>query len=49
LWLQLLALALWALGFLLAKDQRFELVIAFLADVLEDRHEENSAKKISSI
>src|SRR6267378_6883087 len=36
--LQLLALALRALGFLLAEDQSLELVLAFLADVLEDGH-----------
>src|SRR5712692_8875690 len=45
--LQLLALALRALGFLFAEDQSLELVLAFLADVLEDGHEENSAQKIA--
>jgi hypothetical protein len=49
LWLQLLALTLWTSGFLLAEDQRLELVLAFLADVLEDGHEENSTEKVSSI
>src|ERR1035441_6654996 len=43
--LQSLALALRALGFLFAEDQRLERVLAFLADVLKDGHEENSAKK----
>jgi hypothetical protein len=38
-------MALRALGFLFAEDQRLERVLAFLADVLEDGHEENSAKK----
>jgi hypothetical protein len=32
---------------LLAEDQSLELVLAFLADVLKDGHEENSAKKIA--
>jgi hypothetical protein len=44
--LQLLALALRALRFLFAEDQSLELVLAFLADVLKDGHE-NSAKKIA--
>jgi hypothetical protein len=39
LWLQFLALALRARGFLLAEDEGLELVLAFLADVLEDGHE----------
>jgi hypothetical protein len=47
--LQLLALALRALGFLFAENQGLELVLAFFADVLEDGHEENSAKNFSSI
>src|SRR3984893_7018014 len=45
--LQLLALALRAHSFLLAENQRLELVLAFLADVLEDVHEENSVKRIA--
>src|ERR1700682_5064609 len=45
--LQLPALALRAFGLLLAEDQSLELVLAFLADVLEDGHEENSVKKIA--
>src|SRR6202048_5369082 len=45
--LQLLALALRAHGFLLAENQSLELVVAFLADVLEDGHEENSVKRIA--
>jgi hypothetical protein len=32
---------------LFAEDQGLELVLAFLADVLEDGHEENSGKKIA--
>jgi hypothetical protein len=31
-------MALGTLGLLLAVDKRFELVLAFLTDVLEDRH-----------
>jgi hypothetical protein len=31
--------ALRALGLVFAKNQRFELVLALVADVLEDRHE----------
>jgi hypothetical protein len=38
-------LALRALGFLLAENQSLEFVLAFLADVLKDGHEENSTKK----
>jgi hypothetical protein len=34
---------------LLAENQGLEFVLAFLADVLEDGHEENSTKKVSSI
>jgi uncharacterized protein len=41
--LQLLALAFRTLGGLLAVDKGFELVIALLADVLKDGHEEFSA------
>jgi hypothetical protein len=33
---------------LFAKDQRLERVLAFLADVLKDGHEENSAKKTAA-
>jgi hypothetical protein len=32
-------MAFWALGFFLAVNEGFEAVIAFLADVLVDRHE----------
>jgi hypothetical protein len=35
---QLFAFALWALGFVAAEHQRFELVLAFLADVFKDWH-----------
>src|SRR5258706_16145749 len=35
---ELLALAFRARGFVLAENERFKLVLAFLADVLEDRH-----------
>ena len=35
---QLFAFALWALGFVAAKHQRFELVLTFLADVFKDWH-----------
>jgi hypothetical protein len=35
---QFLALAFWAFGFAAAVNQRFKLMIAFFADVLEDRH-----------
>src|SRR5260370_30472154 len=45
--LQFLALALRAFGLLLAENQSLELVLAFLADVLEDGHEENSVKRIA--
>src|SRR6202162_1134229 len=45
--LQLPALALRAHDFLLAENQSLELVLAFLADVLEDGHEENSVKRIA--
>src|SRR5260370_25657256 len=45
--LQLPALALRAHSFLLAENQSLELVLAFLADVLEDGHEENSVKRIA--
>jgi hypothetical protein len=38
--LQLFTLTLRAFSFLLAEDQSLELVVAFLADVLEDGHEE---------
>jgi hypothetical protein len=31
-------MALWTLGLLIAEDQGFELVMAFLADVFKDRH-----------
>jgi hypothetical protein len=37
---QFLALAFWAFGFAAAVNQRFEWMIAFLADVLEDRHKQ---------
>jgi len=48
--LQLLALALRAFGFLLAENERLELVLAVLADVLENRHKENSPKnRLTSI
>jgi hypothetical protein len=43
--LQFLALAFRTLGGLFAVEKRFELVIALLADVLKDGHEEISAKK----
>jgi hypothetical protein len=46
--LQFLALAFRALGGLLAVEERFELVIALLADVLKDGHEEISAKKTAT-
>jgi hypothetical protein len=36
--LKLLRVAFWALGFLFAVDQRFELMMAFLADVFVDWH-----------
>jgi hypothetical protein len=36
--LQLFGVALRALGFLFAIDEGFELVMTFLADVLEDGH-----------
>ncbi len=45
--LQFLALALRTLGFLLTEDNSLEFVLAFLADVLKDGHEENSTKKIA--
>jgi hypothetical protein len=45
--LQFLALTFRAPGFLLAEDQGLELVVTFLADVLEQGHKENSAKKIA--
>ena len=35
---QLFAFALWALGFVAAKHQRFELVLTFLADIFKNRH-----------
>jgi hypothetical protein len=34
---------------LFAENQGLKLVLAFFADVLEDGHEENSTKKVSSI
>jgi hypothetical protein len=36
--LQFPGVALWALGFFFAVDEGFEVMIAFLADVLEDGH-----------
>lgn len=41
LWGQLLAVALRALGFVAAKDQGFKLVLALLADVFENRHDDH--------
>src|SRR5580700_1495140 len=41
---QLLALTLRALGLVAAEDQGFKLVLAFLADVLENRHEDRSRR-----
>jgi hypothetical protein len=38
LWRQLLAMAFGAFGFVTTKDQRFELVIALFADILENGH-----------
>ena len=39
---QLLALTLGALGLIAAEDQGFKLVLAFLADVFKNRHEDRS-------
>jgi hypothetical protein len=39
---QFLALTLGALGLVAAEDQRFELVLAFLADVFKNRHDGHS-------
>jgi hypothetical protein len=42
LWAELLALTLGALSFVAAKDQGFELVLALLANVFKNRHEDRS-------
>jgi hypothetical protein len=39
--------ALGALGLLFTEDQSLKSIPAILADVLEDRHEKNSKKKIA--
>src|ERR1039458_1887237 len=39
---QLLALTLGALGLVAAEDQGFKLVLAFLADVFKNRHDDHS-------